>query len=380
MRIGIDISRTVEERTGVGCYAARLVKGLAEIDTENEYLLYPYFWECFPPQWRSARTPEKPNFQLWAEDLPLEEIYRRWTTGEADQVAGGVDVIHSTAFTAPALKRTKLVVTMHDLTFLTYPHLHTPANREFCLRVTERVVERAAMVIADSYSTKRDLLQHFAFPEERVTVIHLAAGEDFYPVQDQDMIRRVLAKYQIFHNYLLFVGTLEPRKNLLTFLRACTDILKSPNPSYLLVIAGASGWSNAEIYRETQSLGLQERVKFLGYIPDEDLLVLYSAARVFVYPSLYEGFGLPVLEAMTCGAPVITSNTSSLPEVAGEAAILVPPTDVGALKQAIEAVLSDQQLRLRLRQQSLKQAARFSWRETARRTLEIYQKVAGMLK
>ena len=380
MRIGIDISRTVEERTGVGHYVARLVKGLAEIDAENEYLLYPYFWECFPPQWRNAQTPGKPNFQLWGEDLPLEEIHRRWVTGEADEVTGGVNVLHSTAFTVPALKRTKLVVTVHDLTFLTHPHLHTPANREFCLKQIERLAERAAMVIADSYCTKKDLLQYLAFPEERVTVVHLAAGENFHPVQHEDTIRQVLEKHEIFHNYLLFVGTLEPRKNSLTLLRACADILQSSRPPYLLVIAGASGWANAEVYRETQSLGLRERVKFLGYVPDADLRVLYSAARVFIYPSLYEGFGLPVLEAMACGAPVITANTSSLPEVAGEAALLVPPTDVGALKQAIEAVLNDQQLRLRLRQQSLKQAARFSWRETARRTLEIYKKVAGVLQ
>lgn len=380
MRIGIDISRTVEERTGVGCYAARLVKGLAEIDTENEYLLYPYFWECFPPQWRSAQTPEKPNFQLWGEDLPLEEIYRRWTTGEEDQVAGGVDVIHSTAFTAPALKRAKLVVTMHDLTFLTHPHLHTPTNREFCLRVTEKVAERAAMIIAPSLSTKHDLLQHYPILEERIVVIPEAAAEDFYPIRDQTEVRRVLAKHGIFYNYLLFVGTIEPRKNLLTLIHAVADLLKNGRPRYLLVVAGASGWLNSDVYQWVQSLGLQDCMRFLGYVEVEELRALYSAARVFVYPSLYEGFGLPVLEAMACGAPVITSNTSSLPEVAGEAAILVPPTDVGELKQAIEAVLSDQQLRLRLRQQSLKQAARFSWRETARRTLEVYKKVAGVLQ
>jgi glycosyltransferase involved in cell wall biosynthesis len=370
----------IGERTGVGSYAANLVRGLAEIDNENEYLLYPYFWECFPPQWRSVQVPQKPNFQLWGEDLPLEEIHRRWATEKTDEVTGGVNVLHSTAFTVPAFHKTKLVVTVHDLTFLTHPHLHTPANREFCLKQIERLAERAALVIADSYCTKKDLLQYLAIPEERVTVVHLAAGEDFHLVQHEETMRQVLAKYEIFHNYLLFVGSLEPRKNVLTLLRAAADILKSAKPPYLLVIAGASGWLNSEVFQEVQSLGLRERVKFLGYVPDVDLRALYSAARIFIYPSLYEGFGLPVLEAMACGAPVITANTSSLPEVAGEAALLVPPTDVGALKQAIEAVLSDQHLRLRLRQQSLKQAARFSWRESARRTLEVYKRVAGMLQ
>ena len=377
MRIGIDISRTVGERTGVGSYAASLVRGLADIDAENEYLLYPYFWECFPPDFRRARVPKRPNFRLWAEDLPLEEIHRRWMTEEADNVVGQVDVVHSTAFTAPLLKKSHLVVTVHDTTFLSYPEFHTQSNREFCLRNINWAAQRAAMIIVPSLSTRRDLLRHYPIPEERIAVIPEAAAEDFYSVRDPNEVRRVLAKHGIFYNYLLFVGAIEPRKNLVTLIRAAVDLLKKGQPRYLLVIAGASGWLNSDVYQWVQSLGLQDGVRFLGYVEAEELRILYSAARVFVYPSLYEGFGLPVLEAMACGAPVITSNTSSLPEVAGEAAILVPPTDVGELKQAIEVVLSDRSLRLRLRQQSLKQAARFSWRETARRTLEVYKKAVA---
>ena len=380
LRIGIDISRTIGEQTGVGSYAASLVRGLADTDADNEYFLYPYFWECFPPNFRRARVPERPNFHLWTEDLPLEEIHRRWMTEEADRVVGEVEVVHSTAFTAPLLKESALVVTIHDTTFLTHPEFHTQANREFCLRNTKRAAKLATMIIVPSLNTRRDLLRHYPTPEERVAVIPEAASEDFYPVRDQNAVRQVLAKHGISYNYLLFVGTIEPRKNLVTLLRATADLLKNGRPRYLLVVAGASGWLNSNVYQLVQSLGLQSYVRFLGYISREELRVLYSATRVFVYPSLYEGFGLPVLEAMACGAPVITSNTSSLPEVAGEAAVLVPPTDVGALKEAIAAVLSDQQLRLRLRQQSLKQAARFSWRETARRTLGIYNRAVKQKK
>ncbi|MBI3302412.1 MAG: glycosyltransferase family 4 protein, partial [Deltaproteobacteria bacterium] len=341
MRIGIDISRTVGEQTGVGSYTASLVRGLADIDAENEYLLYPYFWECFSPNFRRVRVPQRPNFRLWAEDLPLEEIHRRWVTEEADRVIGGVDVVHSTAFTAPLLKKSRLVVTVHDTTFLTHPEFHSQANREFCLRNTHWAAKLATMIIVPSLSTKHDLLQHYPILEERIAVIPEAAAEDFYPVRDQTEVRRVLAKHGIFHNYLLFVGTIEPRKNLLTLIHAVADLLKNGQPRYLLVIAGASGWLNSHVYTLVQSLGLQDGVRFLGYVGAEELRALYSAARVFVYPSLYEGFGLPVLEAMACGAPVITANTSSLPEVAGEAAILAPPTDVGKLKQAIAAVLND---------------------------------------
>jgi glycosyltransferase involved in cell wall biosynthesis len=287
-----------------------------------------------------------------------------------------MDVVHSPGFTSPPFKKTKLVVTVHDLTFLLYPRLHTDANRDFSLRETARAAGRAATIIVPSLATRRDLLRHYPISEERITVIPEAAAEDFYPVRKQNEVQRVLAKHDIFYNYILFVGTIEPRKNLVTLIRAAADLLKDGRPRCLLVIAGASGWLNSEVYKLVQSLGLQDCVRFVGYVAAEELRVLYSAARVFVYPSLYEGFGLPVLEAMACGTPVITSNTSSLPEVAGEAAILAPPTDVGELQQAMAAVLSNQPLRLRLRQQSLKQAARFSWQETARRTLGVYRRAA----
>ena len=375
LRIGIDISRTIGQRTGVGSYASRLVEGLAAVDRENEYLLYPYFWECFHPEWRTARIPESPQFRLWCEDRTLEEINQRWTTAPADEVVGGVDVLHSTAFTVPPpLSEAKLVVTVPDLTFLTHPELHTEANRSFCLRQADLWSKRAAYLITLSESARSDILRYLSFPEERVVAIPLAAAPEFVPSTDLGAVRRVLASHDIRDNYVLFVGTLEPRKNAITLLRACADVLRVADPPHLLVLAGASGWMNSEVFAEVRALQLEERVRFLGYVPDADLQALYTAARVFVYPSLYEGFGLPVIEAMACGAPVITSTTSSLPEVAGDAALLVPPTDVIALRGALEEVLNSHAKRLQMRAASRRQAERFSWQETARKTLAVYRK------
>jgi glycosyltransferase involved in cell wall biosynthesis len=377
LRIGIDISRTIGERTGVGTYADSLVRGLSKIDTENEYILYPYFWECFPPNFRQAHIPRQANFHLWIEDLPLKKIQRRWLTTDPDNAMGNVDVVHSTAFTSPPQTKSIHVVTIHDITFLTHPEYHSSANKEFCLKHTQCAVEKAAKIIVPSFSVKRDLLEHYPITEERVAVTYEAAAENYYPTMDQTEIQRVLAKYGVGTNYILFVGTIEPRKNLVTLIRAAENILKKGYPRYSLVIAGPSGWLNSEVYELIRSLGLQNYVLLLGHVDPEELRSLYSAATVFVYPSFYEGFGLPVLEAMACGTPVITSNTSSLPEVAGDAAIQIPPMECAQLEQAIAALISDQALRLRMRQQSLEQAARFSWQDTASRTLEIYRMVAG---
>jgi glycosyltransferase involved in cell wall biosynthesis len=376
LRIGIDISRTIGERTGVGSYAAHLVEALAKIDSENEYLLYPYFWDCFPPDWRKAQIPRNTNFRLWTEDLPLEEVHRRWATEESDRVIGNVDVMHSTAYTAPALKRTPLIVTVHDLTFLTHPEFHRSENRDFCVRQVEQAIKRAAVIIADSHSTKADLLQHYDYPEERIKVVHLAAGNAFTPKLNKSIICETLAKYEIYHNYVLFVGSLEPRKNITALLKAYMGLPQTMTSAHLLVIAGASGWKNEDLIREAQPYLDRGQLKIIGYVAEEDLAVLYSAARVLVYPSWYEGFGLPVVEAMACGAPVISSNTSSLPEVAGEACILISPSDIEGLKEALTAVLTNRDMRLALRAKSLKQAACFSWDQAAREMLSVYREVA----
>jgi glycosyltransferase involved in cell wall biosynthesis len=214
---------------------------------------------------------------------------------------------------------------------------------------------------------------YYSVPEERIHVIHQASRKAYYPERNVDFIQSSLRRLGIFKNFILFVGSLEPRKNVRTLLKAYAEYLKADSDQYLLVIAGGRGWLNDDLYALVTELGLERHVKFLGYVQESDLRCLYSVAKVFVYPSLYEGFGLPPLEAMACGAPVITSYTSSLPEVVGDAAILIDAHNVEELFHAMRTVLLDDDLRLQLRKKSLERAKLFSWERTAQETLTVYQ-------
>jgi glycosyltransferase involved in cell wall biosynthesis len=376
LRIGIDISRTIGESTGVGSYAASLVDALAEIDRANEYLLYPYFFECFPPEFRSARAPSHSNFRLWTQDASLDKVRRRWLAQTPDAAAGNVDVVHSTGYTSPVLGRSRLVVAVHDLSFVTHPQFHTEANRQFCLREVAKAATHAAMIIVPSQNTKRDLKQHYGVPDERIAVIPYAASPAFRPVTDPAAVRRVLQPRGIEGDYLLFVGSVEPRKNLAGLIRAAASWLQRDSARRHIVVAGPPGWLNSEVHQLVTARHLGAQVHFLGYVDREELRALYSGARAFVYPSFYEGFGFPVLEAMACGAPVITSTTPALQEIAAGAARLVAPEDEDDLRRAIDGVADSDTERARLRALGLDRAARYTWRETAERTLDVYRAVA----
>ena len=231
----------------------------------------------------------------------------------------------------------------------------------------------ADRIIAISQSTKQDLMHYFSVSEERICVVYLAPRHFCYPERNPDFLRSTLGRLEIYQDFILTVGSLEPRKNLKTLVEAYAMYVTHHSGRELLVIAGAKGWLNDDITQLVAALGVEDRVKFLGYVQEADLRVLYSAARLFVYPSLYEGFGLPPLEAMACGAPVITSNTSSLPEVVGDAAILIDPCSGEKLCQAMHMVLANDDLRSSMRQQSLERARLFSWEQAAQETLAVYR-------
>jgi glycosyltransferase involved in cell wall biosynthesis/ubiquinone/menaquinone biosynthesis C-methylase UbiE len=374
MKIAIDVSLAVGESAGVGSYARGLLEGLAAIDAENEYVLYSYLDFPQSPQ---PSFPQRSNFALRMVRLEAEHWERLWSRADLPpkQVLDTVDVIHSPFFNAPKEHHGALVVTIHDLSFLLQPQFHTEANRLHCLQGTLNAALYADRIIAVSQQTKKDLMDYFAIPEERIRVIHEAPRRLYAPERNVEIIRGVLERFGIFHNFILFVGSLEPRKNLKTLLQAYATYATRHAGEELLVVAGGQGWLNDDLPRIAAELEIAERVKFLGYVSEMDLRVLYSAAKLFVYPSIYEGFGLPPLEAMACGAPVITSNTSALPEVVGDAALLIDPHHSEALCQAMQMVLRDDGLRLRMRQQSLARAALFSWERTAEETLAVYQEV-----
>jgi glycosyltransferase involved in cell wall biosynthesis len=295
-------------------------------------------------------------------------------------VADRLDVLHASDVVQFAPTRARLVSTVYDLTPMLFPDWHTNQNRAVFRQKMRRVCKHAHAIIAISEHTKRDLVKTLAIPEERIHVVYGAADARYRPIHDRDEIGRVTRKYGVpKSSYILYVGTLEPRKNLVRLVEAYAMTLeRHGDKTPLLVLAGAKGWLYEEIFRTVERLGLQRRVVFTGFVDDEDLPALFNGALFFVYPSLYEGFGIPVLEAMACGVPVITSNTSSLPEVVGEAGVLVDPTDASALAVALMALLSDPERRARLHAVSLARAAMFSWERAARQTLAVYEDAVRM--
>lgn len=377
IRIGIDISRTIEESTGVGYYAKNLVHALAKVDNENDYILYGIFYDCYPKGWKRADIPKSSNFRLHQKNFPSWWVDRKWKNFRKykEKLLGEVDVLHSTAFTMPLVSKLKVVVTIHDLSIFIYPQHHTEANYQFVTRNVHQAARQASFIIADSENTKREIRRFLHFPEEKIEVVYLAAGDIFNRKCSGDSLSQIKDKYKIKKGYFLSVGSMEPRKNLGRALVAFKALIEMKKVDYQFVITGGKGWKNEAFYNLIRKLDIDEHLVFTGYVPEEDLPALYQGADVFVYPSLYEGFGLPVLEAMASGIPVITSNTSSLPEVAGDAAILVNPMEVFEIYEAMEALATKPQLREELKVKGQEQSRRFSWEKTALETLEIYKKM-----
>jgi glycosyltransferase involved in cell wall biosynthesis len=313
-------------------------------------------------------------------DSWLEPAWQRivsWSTSKSlDRALADADVFHCSDVLLHKPHSTRTVVTVHDLSTLLFPQFHLCSTVELHEKKIRFVRQQADVVIAVSESTRRDVIDHLGLPPDRVHVVYEAADAQFRPIEDTGTVATVVHRYGLaLNNYVLTVGTLEPRKNqtrlveafhLLRHRRAVTNLK--------LVVAGRKGWLYDDLFRRVEELGLTKDVIFAGVVPDKDLPALMNGALMFVYPSLYEGFGLPVLEAMACGVPVITSNVSSLPEVAGDAAVLVDPCDVEGLAQAMQSLIESEEVRATLRRNGLAQAAQFSWERAARETLLAYQR------
>jgi len=341
------------------------------VDSENEYRLLV--------AGRGGDTGEWPaNFHL--RSIPLSDRvmailwHRLRLPLPVEAFTGQVDLFHSPDFTLPPT-RARAVLTVHDLSFIRVPECAAPTLRAYLGKVVPRSVRRAHLILADSQNTKDDLVNLLGLAPEKVEVLYPGVEEHFRPVDDPALLEGVRRRYGLPPRFVLSLGTLEPRKNFPRLIEAFWLLVRSsPLASSLgLVIAGGKGWLYEDIFATVERLGLEEKALFTGFVAEGDLPALYSAADLFVYPSLYEGFGLPPLEAMACGTPVVASRSSSLPEVLGEAAILVDPTDTEALAAAMMQVLEDEPLREEMRQKGLRQARKFSWSGTARRLLELYR-------
>lgn len=313
----------------------------------------------------------------WDTRSPWRRIL--WEQTSLAAISRKMNLIHGLAFAAPLASSCPTVVTVHDLSFLRYPNAFRPANRSYLSLITKASTRRAARVIAVSESTRQDVIHLIGVPAERVIVVPNGVNPEFSPADPGD-VSDFRQRAGLPERYILFLGTLEPRKNLVRLLEAYA-LLRSGTQDGAeltippLVIAGAKGWFYQEIFARVTDLGLADQVIFPGFVPAEELPSWYRGAELFVYPSLFEGFGLPVLEAMACGVPTITSRASSLPEVAGDGAILVDPEDVGQLAEAMHRVLTTPSLAGQLRAAGPRQAARFPWERTAAATREVYLSV-----
>jgi glycosyltransferase involved in cell wall biosynthesis len=274
------------------------------------------------------------------------------------------------------VKTCRQVVTIHDMTFFLLPQCHLFTKRLYFQRLIPECVRRANQVIAVSESTKRDAIRILGTQCEKIKVIYHGKDERFHPDRAAATSCRLRAKHGLSRRVILFVGLIEPRKNLARLIRAYGK-LKSLHQDSCLVLVGRLGWGYEAVLRAVSESGARDRIFFPGFIPDQELPSLYNLADVFVYPSLYEGFALPVLEAMACGVPVVTSNVSSMPEIAGDAAFLVDPYDVDGIAQGLERVLVDRALRERLAEEGPKRSQPFTWERTARETLAAYEEAAG---
>jgi len=289
----------------------------------------------------------------------------------------GVDLLHALAFVAPLATTRPFVVTVYDLSFMRYPEAFRPFQRWYLTRFTANSVKRAKAVITISESTRQDVIHFMGVSPERVHTIYCGVDANFRPLPDEEVVA-FKATHQLPDTFVLFLGTLEPRKNIEGLIRAYAHWHKLEPQVPPLIVAGGKGWYYDKIFALVETLDLTRHIYFPGYVPQEELPLWFNTASLFVYPSYFEGFGLPVLEAMACGTPVITSTASSLPEVAGDAARLVEPTNTEALAQAMAEVMSRADLRETMRKQGIEQASQFSWEKTAQETVNVYRKVLNL--
>jgi glycosyltransferase involved in cell wall biosynthesis len=384
MRIAIDYTAAARQGAGIGRYARELVSAIVASHKEEEHELLLMAasaglgerWEREQERLRNlAPYPE----QLTLRSLPVTDDWmaRIWQRARvplpAEIILGDVDAFYSPDFVLPPLrKRTHALLTVHDLSFLRFPETFTPALRRYLERAVPRSIARADRILADSNATRDDLIQLLDVPPERIVTLYSGVSRRFSPQSEPEERHALQERYGIGERpYILSVGTIQPRKNYARLIEACAPLAEEQQIE--LVLVGQPAWLAEPILAAAAE---RSCVKLPGFVDDADLPALYRQAEILAFPSLYEGFGLPALEAMACGTPVVASSTSSLPEVVGDAGLLVAPTDVPAWTAALRRLLDDESLRARLRAEGQAQATRFTWESAAERWWEIVGSLA----
>ena len=368
MRIGVDAVALHEPQMGIPRSVREVLLALQKIDPENQYFLYSRFDFDFPlanPRWRKCLHSRVPYL--------LGSLYLNQGLKEA--AGGSLDVFWGTRshiFPIGLPSKVARVLTVHDIVWRLYPETMQRVNHFALKMFAERGIRQAHRIVAVSESTRRGLIEVLGTPGEKIEVVHHGVSAGFTPRDRGAAAHYVSEKYGTSTEYLCAVGSVEPRKNLITLIQAMRILRNRRQLRHQLVVAGGSGWNNSNIYASVAEVGLGEHeVKFVGRVPDEDLPLIYSGAAMFVFPSLYEGFGIPLLEAMACGTPVIASNTSSVPEVVANAAILVSPSRPEEFADAIAQVAGDGALGRSLSERGLKRAGQFTWEAAASKVLRI---------
>jgi glycosyltransferase involved in cell wall biosynthesis len=370
MRIGIDARLLYYQMGGISQYTLYLLATLGVLDKTTSYVVFQMQKD------KRNYAPEQVNFQRVNAMTPCHHKYEKWAFS-AETIPQRLDILHSPDFIPPLKGARKHVITVHDLNFLYYPQFLTAESRRYYNDQIEWAVERADAISADSEHTRRDLITRLKVPPEKVRTIYLAANLVYEKPYSAEAIDKTLAKHHLERGFILFVGTLEPRKNIPTLLKAYRCLRDDHGVNVPLVLVGRKGWLSDAIFATIEELNLGAYVHHLQGVFDAELAHLYHAAGVLTLPSHYEGFGLPPLEAMHCGCPVVTSNRGSLPEIVGDAGIMLEADEVEPWAEAIARVLGDESLRAQMIAAGFVQAKTFSWERTGRQTLDMYHEVVG---
>jgi glycosyltransferase involved in cell wall biosynthesis len=354
MKIGIDTQTVLGQKTGFGFYVKNLVDNLKKIDKNNQYVLI------------------KPNTD---KDLNAPKRFI-WDQFKVPIIAkkNKVDILHQPCFSAPVFYSGKIIVTIHDLIAIFYSQDIPFFSRQYFGKWMPYSYRFADKIICDSYNTQKDVISILGISEEKTKVIPLAVSGEFVPISDKAKIDQIKQKYNTGDKYFFHVGTLSPRKNLEFLINVFYEISKK-HQEYKLIITGKKGWYYEGLFNLSKKLNLKDRVIFTGYIDDQDKPFLYNGAKLLLFPSLYEGFGLPPLEAMSCMIPVISSNTSSMPEVIGNGGVLLSPRDKDGWVKEIDSLITNRPRYQKLANLAYQQSKKFSWEKTARETLEVYKEV-----
>jgi len=377
MLIGIDGIPLRDIKTGVGHYTFELARSLALASPADQLEIVSPF-PFLPTDQNAGTTPESLPPNLRTAQVKVNLLERNWWTVGLPRYLKrrSLTLFHGTNFDVPLWKGCPTVLTIHDLSAFLYPKTHEAAHVRRSRRRVPLMARTATLIVTPSESVKREVVEHLHVAPEKIIAVPEAARAIFRPLPPEQTVE-TRKRLGVEDEFLLFVGTIEPRKNLIVLLNAYRLLLNATTLRPQLVISGKKGWLTDKLFVSVRELGIEERVRFTGYLSDSDLCALYSSCRIFIYPSIYEGFGLPLLEAMACGAPVIASSVPSIIEVVDGAACLVAPASVDELAQKITALLGDQTERRRLSEAGLERARQFSWEQTARLMLEVYQEACA---